>query len=178
LRETWQHLADRAARGIDVVRWTLTNKTPFIAAVAKNHEGHPIALRMRVVDGFRKTELAAWAAKFIHPDSIVVSDGLACFRGIANAAIELRAMVTGNGAGGVELPERTRVNTILGNVKTAMKGTYHKASPQHLLRYLAEFCYRFNRRFDLAAMLTRLGVAAARTPPMPYRLLKLPEVHW
>jgi hypothetical protein len=154
------------------------NKTPFIAAVAKNHEGHPIALRMSVVDGFRKTELAAWAAKFIHPDSIVVSDGLACFRGIADAGIEHQALVTGSGAAGVELPERKWINTILGNVKTAMKGTYHKAGPQHLPRYLAEFRYRFNRRFDLAAMLPRLGVAAVRTPPMPYRLLKLAEAHW
>jgi hypothetical protein len=154
------------------------NKIPVIAAVAKNHEGHPIALRMRMVDGFRKTELAAWAAKFIHPDSSVVGDGLACFRGIADAGTEPRAMVTGSGAAGIELPERSRVNTILGNVKTAMQGTYHQASPQHLPRDLAQFCYRFNRRFDLAAMLPRLGVAAARIPPMPYRLLKLAEAHW
>jgi hypothetical protein len=133
---------------------------------------------MRVVEGFRKTAPAAWAAKFIHPDSIVVSDGLACFRGIADAGLEHQAMVTGSGAAGVELPERKWINTILGNVKTAMKGTYHKAGPQHLPRYLAEFCYRFNRRFDLAAMLPRLGVAAARTPPMPYRLLTLAEAHW
>jgi hypothetical protein len=154
------------------------DKTPFIAAVAKTHEDHPIALRMRVVEGFRKTAPAAWAAKVIHPDSSVVGDGLACFRGIADAGIEPRAMVTGSGAVGIELPERSRINTILGNVKTAMKGTYHKASPQHLPRDLAQFCYRFDRRFDLAAMLPRLGVAAARTPPMPYRLLKLAEAHW
>ncbi|MFZ1575378.1 MAG: IS1595 family transposase, partial [Chromatiaceae bacterium] len=36
-------------------------------------------------------------------------------------------------------------------------------------------CYRFNRRFDLAAMLPRLGWAAVRTPPMPHRLLKMAE---
>ncbi|CRI66064.1 hypothetical protein THIOKS1260021 [Thiocapsa sp. KS1] len=57
-------------------RTTLANTAPFVAAVAKNHEGHPIALRMGVVEGLRKTELAAWAAKLIHPDSIVVSDSL------------------------------------------------------------------------------------------------------
>jgi hypothetical protein len=103
------------------------NKTPFITAVAKNDKGHPIALRMSVVDGFRKTELAAWAARFIHPDSIVVSNGLACFRGIAAAGIEPQALVTGSGAAGVELPEPKWINAVLGNVKTAMKGTYHKA---------------------------------------------------
>ncbi|MCF3948033.1 IS1595 family transposase, partial [Acidiphilium iwatense] len=37
--------------------------------------------------------------------------------------------------------------------------------------------YRFNRRYDLASMIPRLGWAAAQTPPMPYRLLKLAEVH-
>ena len=30
---------------------------------------------------------------------------------------------------------------------------------------------------DLAAMLPRLTWAAVRTPPMPYRLLKLPNVY-
>jgi hypothetical protein len=45
-------------------------------------------------------------------------------------------------------------------------------------RHLAEFRYRFNRGFDLAAMLQRLGVAAVGTPPMRYRLLTLAEAHW
>ena len=49
---------------------------------------------------------------------------------------------------------------------------------EHLPRYLAEFCWRFNHRFDLAGLLERLGAAAAATPPMPYRLVKLAEVHW
>jgi hypothetical protein len=76
--------------------------------------------------------------------------------------------------------ETTRLNTVVGNVKSALHGTAptHKLSTQHLPRYLADFCYRFNRRFDLAAMLPRLGYAAAHTPPMPYRLLKLAEAHW
>ena len=62
---------------------------------------------------------------------------------------------------------------MLGNVKNAMRGTYHQASGKRLPRYRGEFSYRFNRRFDLAAMLPRLGWAAMRTPPMPNRLLVL-----
>jgi hypothetical protein len=122
---------------------------------------------MRVVEGFRKTAPAAWAAKVIHPDSSVVGDGLACFRGIADAGIEPRAMVTGSGAPGIELPERSRINTILGNVKTAMQGTYHQASPQHLPRDLAQFCYRFNRRFDLAAGCRASGSRPRAPRPCP-----------
>lgn len=154
------------------------NKTPFVAALSKTFDGRPQALRLSVVAGFRKRELAAWTEKFVHPDSIVVSDGLACFNGVAAAGVEHQPMVTGGGAASAALEEFRWLNTVLGNVKNALHGTYHKLSPQHLPRYLAEFCYRFNRRFKLAAMLPRLGHAAVRTPPMPYRLLKLAEVHW
>lgn len=154
------------------------NKVPFVAAVATDHDGHPIAMRLSRVDGFRKAELNAWARKYLDPNCIVLTDGLSCFRGVAEAGFEHQPWVTGSGPAGVELPEMSWVNTMIGNVKNAMLGSYHKASSQHLPRYLAEFCYRFNRRFDLAAMLPRLARAALRTPPMPYRLLKLAEVHW
>ncbi len=45
----------------------------------------------------------------------------------------------------------------------------------HVARYLAEFQCRFIRRHDLAGMLSRLGYVSLRTPPMPYKLLKLAE---
>src|SRR3984893_1922272 len=69
------------------------------------------------------------------------------------------------------------VNTTLGNIKSAITGTYRAIRDKHVPRYLAEFEYRFNRRYDLAAMMPRLGYVAVRTPPMPYRLLKLAEDH-
>ncbi|MCP4326105.1 MAG: IS1595 family transposase, partial [Alteromonadales bacterium] len=43
--------------------------------------------------------------------------------------------------------------------------------------YLAEFCYRFNRRFDLRSMMPRFLFAAVRTPPMPKRLLIMAELY-
>ena len=55
---------------------------------------------------------------------------------------------------------------MMGNVKNAIHGTYHAIRSKHLPRYLAEFSYRFNRRFDLAGMMHRLAVAAAQTPPI------------
>ena len=57
----------------------------------------------------------------------------------------------------------TWVNTMIGNVKASMHGSYHAISDKHLPRYLAEFCYRFNRRLELAAMIRRFGYAAVRT---------------
>ena len=67
------------------------------------------------------------------------------------------------------------VNTILGNIKSALRGTCHAIRPKYAQRYLAEFEYRFNRRFDLPDIIPRLLYVALRTPPMPERLLKLVE---
>ena len=42
--------------------------------------------------------------------------------------------------------------------------------------HLAEFQYRFNRRFDLRRILGRLVVTAVQTPPQPRRVIRLAEV--
>lgn len=62
-------------------------------------------------------------------------------------------------------------------MKNALTGTFHAFDLKHAPRYLAEFEYRFNRRFDLGSMIERFSYAALRTPPMPYRLLNLVEVY-
>ena len=57
-----------------------------------------------------------------------------------------------------------------------MVGTYRAVRDQRAGRHLAEFEYRFNRRYDLGEMNPRLAVVALTTAPMPYRLLKLADV--
>jgi hypothetical protein len=154
-----------------------SNKTPFVAAVSVNEKGHPIAMNMNVVNGFRSKEIARWAKHHLSPNSHVVSDGLACFAAVKEAGCQHTSIVTGGGPECVSLESFTWVNTMIGNVKRSMNGTYHAINHKHLPRYLAEFCYRFNRRFVLEDMLPRLCYVAARTPPMPMRLLKLAEVY-
>ncbi|PCI43747.1 MAG: IS1595 family transposase [Proteobacteria bacterium] len=153
------------------------DKTPFVAAVSVNEDGHPIAMNMNVVNGFRSREIASWAKKHLSADSHVVSDGLACFNAVTEAGCQHTRIVTGGGAECVTIEAFTWVNTMIGNVKNALVGTYHAIDHKHLPRYLAEFCYRFNRRFELQDMLPRLAYIALRTPPMPMRLLKMAEVH-
>ena len=128
--------------------------------------------------GLSKTEaIAEWVTRHVQRNSVVTSDGLACFNGISDAGCEHWYVVTGGGPNSVKTPELQWVNTLLGNVKRSIHGTYHAISPKHLPRYLAEFSYRFNRRFKLAEMLPRLAYIALRTPPMPYRLLKVAEAY-
>jgi len=153
-------------------------KRPFVAAVALSEEGHPLRMRLSAVKGFRKQELIDWAKHHLKPKTVVLSDGLACFRSVEAAQAFHFAVVTGGGPDCAELPYFRWVNTMISNVKNAMHGTYHAIRLKHLPRYLAEFSYKFNRRFDLRGMLNRLLFACMRTPPMPDRLLKLAEPQW
>jgi transposase-like protein len=153
------------------------NKVPFVAAVSLNKEGHPIAMNMNVVKGFRLTEISRWAKQHLQPNSTIISDGLPCFSAVKEAGCHHISIVTGGGPQSVTKEEFTWINTLIGNVKNAITGTYHAINPKHLPRYLAEFCYRHNRRFQLEDMLPRFAYVAVRTPPMPGRLLKLAEAY-
>ena len=84
---------------------------------------------------------------------------------------------TGGGPKAAKTPAFKWVNTALGNIKAAIVGTYRAVREKHVPRYLAEFEYRFNRRYKLEDMIPRLAFVALRTPPMPYKLLKLADVY-
>lgn len=153
------------------------NKVPFIAVVQTSPEGHPQYLQLRRVRAFRLKEIERYAQRSVAPGSTVYSDGLACFKAFDARNCLHSPIVTGSGRASAQHPAFKWVNTLLGNVKNALTGTFHAFNLKHAPRYLAEFEYRFNRRFDLGAMIERFGYAALRTPPMPYRLLKLAEVY-
>ena len=125
-------------------------------------------MKLTVVEGFRLTEIAAWAQP-VKDSGRLRWAGLLSWRHRGG----LPPVVVGSGKAAVERPEFRWVNTILGNIKNALRGTYHAIRPKYAQRYLSEFEYRFNRRFDLPDIIPRLVYVALRTPPMPERLLKL-----
>ncbi len=148
-------------------------KTPFVAAVETTAQGCPTRIKLSVIEGFRSASIKSWSRENLCVGSTVISDGLACFNAVSEAGFEHDKIVCGGGRASVEEPEFYWVNTILGNLKTALRSTYHAIRPKYAQRYLAEFQYRFNRRFDLCAMIPKLAYVALRTPPMPERLLTL-----
>lgn len=149
------------------------HKTPFVAAVQTTAQGQPEAIKLQVVEGFRSQAIACWSQKAFAPGSTIISDGLPCFRAVTLAQCEHDPIVCGGGRASVEEKEFYWVNTVLGNVKSALRSTYHSMRPKYVQRYLAEFQYRFNRRYDLTTILTRLAYVALRTPPMPEWLLRI-----
>ena len=152
-------------------------KTPFVAAVETTPEGKPVRLKLRRVASFCNHAISSFAKRSLDPSCAVVSDGLACFGAVTKAGCAHEVIITGSGAAAARTPGFKWVNTVLGNIKAAIVGTYRAIDQKHVPRYLAEFEYRFNRRYDLAAMMPRLLWASVRTTPMPYRLLKLADVY-
>ena len=166
-------------------------KTPFVAAVETSLDRKPRRLKLHVVKGFRKAEIAKLAQSSFAAGTNVVSDGLSCWQTVTKAGCDHFPMTTGSGKKAAQWPSFTLrwllpslasrseplacwrgwVNTTLGNIKTALAGTYHHVSAKHAQRYLASFAWRFNRRFQLDTMTERLMWAALHAKPQPYRFV-------
>jgi transposase-like protein len=149
-------------------------KVPFVAAVETTDDGKPQRMKLYPVSGFTSHAVSGAAKTILKDDCMVVTDGLPCFAALARQGFTHIPMRTSRNKS-VQDSAFKWVNTVLGNVKCALVGTYRAISGKHVPRYLSSFAYRFNRRFNLPAMFTRLAYVALRTPPMPYRLLRLAE---
>ena len=146
-------------------------KTPFVAAVETTADKKPRRLRLKVVKGFRKQEIANLAKAEITAGTKVESDALSCWSAVTEAGCEHSSIKTGSGKKAASLAPFKWVNTTLGNIKTALAGTYHHVSAKHAQRYLTSFAWRFNRRYALDTMTERLAWACAHNPPFPYRVI-------
>ena len=151
------------------------NKVPFVAAVSTNAEGHPLYVKMVPVPGFTLKAIGGWAQDCLSPGCVVVSDGLACFAAVADAGCQHRPFVVG-ARKPRDLPQFKWVNTIVGNLKTSLGGTYHAFDfAKYGTRYLGAFSYRFNRRFRMDTIPLRLLAAATAIGPRPGPWLRLAE---
>lgn len=150
------------------------NKTPFVVAVATSDSGHPLKLLLHVVPTHDGQSIATMAKARLSPSARVVSDGLACFRSVTKAGCSHQPVNVSKASNhGEKLSCFRWVNTVLGNIKTAIVSTFKSVAKRYVFRYFAEFEYRFNRRFDLPAMLNRLAYVATHSSPRPRNTHKI-----
>jgi transposase-like protein len=142
------------------------NKVPFLAAVSLDAQGHPLHIKLNLVSGFTSQAIANWAKANLAPGTRVTSDGLGCFAAVADAGCIHLPMVVG-ALKPRDLPNFRWVNTVLGNLKTTLAGTFHSMKfHKYAQHYLCAFAYRFNRRFDLRGLVARLVVDVMRAGPI------------
>jgi hypothetical protein len=126
---------------------------------------------------FTKDAISQWANTALHANTQAWSGGLLAFGALAQEIAEHYSVITGSGRAAAEHTQFRCVNIVMGNLKTAITGTYHAFSfAKYVPRYLAEFQYRFNRRYNLRSILPRLMRVAAITRPCTESQLRLAEV--
>ena len=157
-----------------------SGRTPFLAAVQTTpdvaFDGRKVLyLKLTKLVNFKGRSVRGWARRSIAKSAHVLTDRMAGFLGLGAVLEHHEIKILPGGWRNSKHPAFAWVNTILGNLKGSLLGVCRWVSARHLPRYLAEFQWRFNRRFDLASILQRLLRAAALTPPMPHDLLVLAE---
>lgn len=152
-------------------------KRPFIAAV-QTHQINiqkVLYIKLHAAKNLSGATVNRWAKQNLARGATVLTDGWRSYRRLQSLGFEHHPLKSEGGWRSAKHPSFRWVNTVLGNLKGNILGVYRWVSIKHLPRYLAEFEYRFNRRFDLTTILPRLLRAATLTPPMPHRLLVLAE---
>lgn len=71
------------------------NKVPFVPAVEFNEARRPIRMKMSRLSGFTTSAISSWAKKHVAAGSTVITDGLACFAGVAEAGCEHLVKIAG-----------------------------------------------------------------------------------
>lgn len=127
---------------------------------------------------FTQEAIKDFIASSVRLPLTVVFDGLGCFTVAASMGAVHDRAVTGGGKASVLNEKFRAVNTLIGNIKTALTGMYHAIKfAKYGYRYLAEVQFRFNRHYDMRAMLGSFLRALAATPKQPERGIRVAEVH-
>jgi hypothetical protein len=159
----------RAGRGSE-------NKVPFVAAVSIDEAGHPLYVKLATVKTFSFAAIADWSQVALARGCEVISDGLACFRAVAEVGCFHQPVIV-NGRHPNEMPEFRWINTVLSNLKTSFSGTFHALRfDKYADHYFGAFSFRFNQRFNLAAMTERVLHVVCKCTARPERVLRCAEL--
>jgi hypothetical protein len=148
------------------------NKVPFVAALSLDENGGPTYLKLDVVSGFTFLAIGKWAKARLKPGCVVLNVGLGCFAAVTEAGCVHIPRVGGT-LKPKDLPEFKWIKTVLGNLKTTLSGAFHALKYRaYGETYLAAFAHRFNRRFDMRALVATLIVEVARCKQVPEKVVR------
>ena len=130
-----------------------TTKPKVVIALSTDSQGNPLYARMQVVDAISINEISRIVQGCIEKGSSVLTDGHSSYRK------PLKENYIHKSQNYYEAKSNSFLkwlHVLVGNAKAFILGTYHGLDNKYLQAYLDEFCYRFNRRFDLKQSFGRL----------------------
>ncbi|MGA9754703.1 MAG: IS1595 family transposase [Desulfobaccales bacterium] len=134
------------------VRGAACKAKVFVAVETPGNK--PRFAAMRMVPRFNGEEIQGLVRESLEGEVVVKTAGRQGYSFLDGSPRHHEWLVPGSGKEAAKvLPW---VHTLTVNIKGNIRGVHHGVSPKHLHRYLAEFCYRFNRRFWEPQMFNRL----------------------
>lgn len=150
------------------------NKQAFLIAVQTDETMKRVLYAVaEPVPTFDKASVAEWAERRLAPECEVYTDGLGAFNALEEQGHARTTVVAAGRREKTQTKSARWVNVVLANIKRSLSGVYHSIRQEkYARRYLAEAAWRFNRRFELKALLPRLTVAMVACSPYSERALR------
>lgn len=143
-----------------------TEKMKVIVALSKDPTGKPLYLKMKSLENLKGITIGKYANKHIEEGSSIESDACRAYlKPLAQKYMHVYNIFDANSTNLIWL------HTMISNAKSFIQGTYHGMERKHIDLYLAEFCFRFNRRHFHEMLYQRLMIAALDAPVCRYNRL-------
>lgn len=143
-----------------------TNKTPFLISVEEDKNGGPRFVSFEELKTIYEEHVLPALQKKITKGATIKSDGAGAYVKAKKKGYNHKRSVY------QKEPEKTVehlkwVNILTSNLKRFLISTYHGVGSKHRNEYLAEFAYRFNRRYWPYQAFDRLLYACVNATPIP-----------
>ena len=147
-----------------------TEKTKVIVSVSlSDDDNNPLFAKMETAKKLDADTINAFAENNVEEGSVILSDGSSSYPQLNQRGY--KHIGKANSEGDKEYLKW--LHTIISNAKSFIEGTFHGLDEKHMDLYLAEFCYRFNRRFWPDQIFNRLASACLRCARISYTELTL-----
>ena len=139
------------------------NRTRFLMAIQEGKIGNPRFVKFEELESFFKDDLLRPIEKQIEKGSTLKSDGNASYLAAKEKGYEVEPVVFD------KEPDKAKdhlkwIHWVSSNTKRGLVSTYHGCFPKYRKAYLAEFAYRFNRRYWPHQAFDRLLFACLNVP--------------
>lgn len=138
-----------------------------LVAVAVESNGKTMGrIRLNTIPSTSHDDLVGFIGGQIAPGSVIRTDGLPSYGNITGYRHVPGKKSKDNPDG------LSRLHVVVANLKMWLRGTHNRFPAKHLQRYLDEFAFRFNRRWDVSCIFPTLVFRCLTTHTITYADLK------
>ena len=144
-----------------------SKKIKVLVAVSKDEGGKPQRLKMQVAPNVQGRTVREFAKGSIAEQAIVETDAYRSYQNALAGKYKHKWQVYD-----ADSEKLAWLHTIISNAKALINGTFHGLDRKYFQRYLNEFIYRFNRRFQQTSLFDQLLISVVSSTPLGLVALK------